>query len=275
METKEQVLVDLIKKQAKVAIAFSGGIDSVYLTNKAVEVLGKDNVLAVIVNSELFTDEEFDKAMKTAEAVGVNFQAAFMHELTNPAIANNRPNTWYHSKKELYATIKHVAASHGFTTIFDGMIMDDAQDFRPGMKARDDAGVSSPLEEAGYYKQDVRRLAKQDGIDVWNKVASCSLCSRFPYNTHITPAMINQVIVGERYMRSIGFNPVRVRHHGDLVRLEVAPTMIEALLNQREEVTAEFKQLGFLYVAIDAEGYTEGKMNATLSEADKLASYTA
>ncbi len=275
MEEKEQALINEIKKQDKVAIAFSGGIDSVYLTKKAVEVLGKENVLAVIVNSELFTNEEFDKAKKTAEILGINFEGTYMHELHISAIANNRPNTWYSSKKELYTTIKHVAASHGIATVYDGMIIDDFKDFRPGMKAKDEAGVISPLQIAGYYKTDVRRMAKADSINVWNKVASCSLCSRFPYNTHITRKMINQVIDGERFMHSLGFNTVRVRHHGDIVRLEVAPEKIVDLVAKRDIVTKKFKELGFLYVAMDFEGYTEGKMNVTLTEEDKLASYTA
>lgn len=274
METKEQNLINEIKKQNKVAIAFSGGIDSVYLANKAVEILGKDNVLAVIVNSEFFTDEEFKKAEKTAQVLGINFATAYMHELEIPAIANNRANTWYSSKKELYSTIKLVAAKHGIETVYDGMIMDDFNDFRPGIKAKNEAGVISPLQLANYYKTDVRQMAKADGINIWNKIASCSLCSRFPYNTHITKSMLNQVIVGERYLRSIGFNPVRVRHHGDMVRLEVAAEKIPALLAQRTAITAEFKKLGFLYVAVDLEGYQGGKMNAELTKEEKVASYT-
>lgn len=275
MEIKERVLVDEIKKQDKVAIAFSGGIDSVYLTNKTVEILGKDNVLAVIVNSELFTDEEFDKAKETAEILGVNFECAYMHELDNVAIANNRPNTWYNSKKELYRTIKQVASHSGFTTVFDGMIMDDFKDFRPGIQAKDEAGVISPLQLAKYYKIDIRRFAKADGINVWNKVASCSLCSRFPYNTHITKNMIKQVVEGERYMRSIGFNPIRVRYHGDMVRLEVDSKKIEDLIAKKVQITDKFKKMGFLYISIDLEGYKEGKMNNELTKADKLASCEA
>lgn len=275
MENKEQLLISEIKKYNKVAVAFSGGIDSVYLANKCVEVLGRENVVGIIVNSELFTDEEFENAKRTADVQGINYATAEMHELDNENIANNRPNTWYNSKKELYKTIKESAAMFDIETVFDGMIMDDLNDFRPGLKARDEAGVISPLQVAEYTKEDVRTFAKNDGINVWNKVASCSLCSRFPYNTKITRDMINQVIEGERFMRSLGFNPIRVRHHGDMVRLEVAPEKIEDLFKVKDQVTAEFKSLGFLYVSIDTVGYQEGNMNAELTESEIAASYNA
>jgi len=267
--TTETKLIAELKKHTSLAIAFSGGIDSVYLTNKAIEVLGQDNVLAILVNSELFTDEEFENAQKTAQMLNINYTTVTMNELEVPEIAHNEPSTWFYSKQKLYATIKETAKNAGFTDVADGMISDDYADYRPGIKAKEEAGVISPLKDAGYFKSDVRELSKKDGIQIWKKVASCSLCSRFPYNTDITPEKISQIISAEKYLRSLGFATVRVRHHGTTASIEVLPDQIVDLLSFSNEILPEFKSLGFLYTTVDLEGYKMGKMNEVLTDAEK------
>lgn len=266
---KETKLISELKKFDSLAIAFSGGIDSVYLTNKAVQIIGQENVLAVLVNSELFTNEEFENAKKTAEMLHINYTTVTMNELEVPEIANNQPSTWFYSKQKLYATIKDAANKAGIENVADGMISDDYEDYRPGITAKEEAGVISPLKKAGYYKDDVRDLSKKDGIQIWKKVASCSLCSRFPYNTEITPEKINQIITAERYLRDLGFSTVRVRHHGTTASIEVLPENIIKLLTFKDELIEEFKSLGFLYTTIDLEGYKMGKMNEVLTETEK------
>ncbi|MCI1880662.1 MAG: ATP-dependent sacrificial sulfur transferase LarE [Sporolactobacillus sp.] len=269
METKEKRLRSFLRKQGKVAIAFSGGIDSTYLANIAKKVLGRENVLAVIVNSELFTDEEFESAKKTAKLLDIQFKSTSMHELKILDIANNKPNTWYKSKKLLYATIKRIARENRFDVVDDGMIMDDLSDFRPGIVAKKEAGVISPLIETNFYKDDIRYYAKKEGMTIWNKVASCSLCSRFPYHSKITLEKIKQVISGEKFFRNLGYRLVRVRHHGETARIEVSPEKIADVIKDRKKINNYFEKLGFLYVAIDLAGYQEGKMNKDLTESEK------
>lgn len=272
MDLKNKIinLENYLKNENKVSIAFSGGIDSVFLAAEAVKVLGSKNVLAVIVNSELFTDEEFNNAQKTADMLDIPYITAYMHELNIKEIRENRSNTWYKSKELLYATIQRFAEEKGFSTVLDGMICDDLNDFRPGLKAKEEAGIISPLIENGFYKNDIRTAAKKDGIQIWDKVASCSLCSRFPYNTEITIAKVKQVIEGEKYLRSLGFATARVRNYGETARLEVLPKKINELVSLSDKISKFFKKLGFKYVSADLEGYQVGKMNRELTAKEKV-----
>ncbi|GEP17068.1 ATP-dependent sacrificial sulfur transferase LarE [Pediococcus pentosaceus] len=269
LEAKENNLIKDLASKQRVAIAYSGGIDSTYLLKVAVDELGKDNVLAMVVNSELFLDDEYNKALELAKDLGANAMGVSMSELADERIAANTPESWYYSKQLLYRTIKKAAAEKGFDIVLDGMIMDDNADFRPGMKARTEEGIVSSLQDADLYKSEIRELAKDRGISNWNKVASCSVASRFPYGTKLTAEAVNNVFAGEKWLRNAGFPVVRVRVHSDLVRVEVPEVEFAKLLAKKDEMSEFMKGLGFNYVTLDVDGFKSGRMNDVLKEEKK------
>lgn len=269
LEAKENNLIKDLASKQRVAIAYSGGIDSTYLLKVAVDELGKDNVLAMVVNSELFLDDEYNKALELAKDLGANAMRVSMSELADERIAANTPESWYYSKQLLYRTIKKAAAEKGFDIVLDGMIMDDNADFRPGMKARTEEGIVSSLQDADLYKSEIRELAKDRGISNWNKVASCSVASRFPYGTKLTAEAVNNVFAGEKWLRNAGFPVVRVRVHSDLVRVEVPEVEFAKLLAKKAEMSEFMKGLGFNYVTLDVDGFKSGRMNDVLKEEKK------
>lgn len=269
LEAKENNLIKDLASKQRVAIAYSGGIDSTYLLKVAVDELGKDNVLAMVVNSELFLDDEYNKALELAKDLGANAMGVSMSELADERIAANTPESWYYSKQLLYRTIKKAAAEKGFDIVLDGMIMDDNADFRPGMKARTEEGIVSSLQDADLYKGEIRELAKDRGISNWNKVASCSVASRFPYGTKLTAEAVNNVFAGEKWLRNAGFPVVRVRVHSDLVRVEVPEVEFAKLLAKKAEMSEFMKGLGFNYVTLDVDGFKSGRMNDVLKEEKK------
>lgn len=269
LEAKENNLIKDLASKQRVAIAYSNGIDSTYLLKVAVDELGKDNVLAMVVNSELFLDDEYKKALELAKDLGANAMGVSMSELADERIAANTPESWYYSKQLLYRTIKKAAAEKGFDIVLDGMIMDDNADFRPGMKARTEEGIVSSLQDADLYKSEIRELAKDRGISNWNKVASCSVASRFPYGTKLTAEAVNNVFAGEKWLRNAGFPVVRVRVHNDLVRVEVPEVEFAKLLAKKAEMSEFMKGLGFNYVTLDVDGFKSGRMNDVLKEEKK------
>ena len=269
LEAKENNLIKDLASKQRVAIAYSGGIDSTYLLKVAVDELGKDNVLAMVVNSELFLDDEYNKALELAKDLGANAMGVSMSELADERIAANTPESWYYSKQLLYRTIKKAAAEKGFDIVLDGMIMDDNADFRPGMKARTEEGIVSSLQDADLYKSEIRELAKDRGISNWNKVASCSVASRFPYGTKLTAEAVNNVFAGEKWLRNAGFPVVRVRVHNNLVRVEVPEVEFAKLLAKKAEMSEFMKGLGFNYVTLDVDGFKSGRMNDVLKEEKK------
>lgn len=261
---KNNHLGTIIKKMGRVLVAFSGGVDSSVVLKRAQEELGNDNVLAVVVNSELFRDTEFEAAVSLAEEMGVPVYQTEIKELDHPHIVANQPDSWYYSKKLLYSHLNDLKEKLNYNYVLDGMIMDDEEDFRPGLKARTEEGVRSVLQEANMYKSDVRALAKDLGLPVWNKLASCSLASRFPYGTKLTKELVDRVNQAELYLKRIGFEEVRVRYHDNVARIEVAPDKIIELLEKREQVHHKIISLGFDYVSCDLLGYRTGSMNEVL-----------
>lgn len=262
---KNHRLGTILAGMERAIVAFSGGVDSTLLLHRAKEELG-DQVVAVVVSSELFRKEEFEGAVRLAEEMGVRVLQIEMKELENSEIVANNPESWYHSKKMLYSRLQELAEEMDFPYVLDGMIMDDLDDFRPGMKARKEFGVRSPLQEAGLYKDEVRELSKQLGVKVWDKPASCSLASRIPYGTKLDKRKIEQVDQAEKFLTKLGFELVRVRHHGDVARIEVTAEETSELLKNQEQIQSKFISLGFAYVALDLNGYRTGSMNEVLTE---------
>ena len=234
MDEKELKLKELLKEIGKIVITYSGGIDSSYLLKVALDTLGSENVLAAVVNSELFPDYEFDMAIDLANEMGARVIGLEMEELSDPRIAANTPKIWYYSKKLLYQTIKQHVEQEGFTVLSDGTIMDDVDDFRPGVK-----------------------------------VPSCSMASRFPYGTKITAEKVRWVQEAEAYLIQLGFEQVRVRVHQDLARIEVSQDLIPTLLDHRQEIESTLRLIGFSYVALDLAGYQYGRMNQVLTDKEK------
>lgn len=267
LATKKATLVAALKDLQRVTVAFSGGIDSTLVLKMALDVLGRDNVTAVVANSELFMDEEFDKAMSLAEELGAKVQGTTLDYLSDDHIKNNTPDSWYYAKKMFYSRLNDIAANNGSAAVLDGMIKNDENDYRPGLKARSEAGARSLLQEADFFKTDVRALAQELGLTNWNKVASCSVSSRFPYGTTLTHDNIAQVMAAEKYLRSLGFPTVRVRFHDDIARIELPEARIGDFLVFNDRVNRQLQSLGFRYVTLDLGGFRSGRMNDTLTKA--------
>jgi uncharacterized protein len=250
-------------------VAFSGGVDSSLALAVAARALPKGRVLAVTSNNETYLPSELDLARKFTASLGVEHLIVNTRELDNPDYANNPTNRCYFCKSTLYSDLAKLAEEKGYTCVVDGANKDDEGDYRPGRKAARELGVVSVLSEAGMTKEEVRELAKYLGLPTWDKPALACLSSRFPYGQEITPEKLSQVARAEEFLRREGFLQVRVRHHGEIARLEVGPEELERAFAMREEISTELLDAGFLYVTLDLVGYKPGSLNAPLAKGKK------
>ncbi|KYO67977.1 ATP-dependent sacrificial sulfur transferase LarE [Thermovenabulum gondwanense] len=271
MDEKFKKLEEYLINLKKVLIAFSGGVDSTFLLKVCLDVLGKENVLAVTARSSTYPSRELEEAKELAKSLGANHEIIVSEELEVPGFSENPPERCYYCKKELFGKLVKIARERGFNFVLDGSNADDAGDFRPGMKAKDELGVKSPLKEAGLTKAEIRALSQKMGLPTWNKPSFACLASRFPYGERITGEKLDRVGRAEEILRGLGFSQYRVRNHADLARIEVLPEEIERFFERslREKVVAEFKKLGFVYVSLDLTGYRTGSMNEGLKEEEK------
>ena len=250
-------------------VAFSGGVDSSLALAVAARALPKERVLAVTSNNETYLPSELDLARDFAESLGVEHLVVNTRELDNPNYAKNPANRCYFCKSTLYSDLARLAEERGYACVVDGANKDDEGDYRPGRKAAKELGVVSVLSEAGVSKAEVRALARHLGLPSWDKPALACLSSRFPYGQEITPEKLAQVARAEEFLRREGFRQVRLRHHGEIARLEVAPEEMERAFAKREEISAELLDAGFLYVTLDLAGYRPGSLNAALKKPGK------
>ena len=269
LQKKLSELEGILVPYESALVAFSGGVDSSLALAVAARALQKHRVLAVTSNNETYLPSELDLAREFAESLGVEHLIVNTRELDDPNYASNPTNRCYFCKSTLYTDLAKLAEDRGFACVVDGANKDDEGDYRPGRKAAKELGVVSVLSEAEMTKADVRELAKYLGLPTWDKPALACLSSRFPYGQEITPEKLSQVARAEEFLRREDFKQVRVRHHGEIARLEIGPDELERAFAMREKISAELLDAGFLYVTLDLAGYRAGSLNRALKKDKK------
>jgi uncharacterized protein len=269
------LVMDLVQKRAdlrtrlqsyqKLLVAYSGGIDSAYLSWEACQVLGA-NLLAVIADSPSLARAQLRDAVAFAQEQGIPLEILATSEMDRPDYVRNDGQRCFHCKDELFTVMEQFAVERGFDTIAYGVNLDDQGDFRPGQHAARKHGVAAPLLEAKLTKQDIRQLAQDAGLRVWDKPASACLSSRIEYGRPVTREALAAVEAGEDALRALGFRQFRVRHHGQIARIEISRDELSRALSpdMASEFVRIFKALGFTYVTLDLEGFRSGSMNALL-----------
>jgi len=249
----------------RLLVAYSGGVDSAYLAWAAHRVLGND-MLAIIADSPSLARTQLADALAFATEHGIPVEVISTSELDRPEYVSNDGQRCFQCKDELFTVMEKMRAERGFDAIAYGLNVDDQADFRPGQQAAKQHRVSAPLLSAGLTKQEIRDLAREAGLRIWNKPASACLSSRIEYGRPVTREALDAVERGEDAIRALGFRQFRVRHHGDIVRIEIAREELPRALSPEmaAQFTAIFKRLGFTFVTLDLEGFRSGSMNALL-----------
>lgn len=275
MREKEEQLFAHLRRMGRVIVAFSGGTDSAYLAWAAGHVLGAD-AIAITADSASLPESHKRDAEAFVARFGIVHEYIETHEFDNPDYARNDPNRCFHCKDELFTQLAAVGRERGFEHIIYGVNQDDLGDYRPGQKAARQHQVSAPLADAGLTKAEIRELSRLAGLPTWDRPASACLSSRIPYGTPVTIQNVKTVEAGEEEVKALGFRQFRVRFHGEVVRLEIAPEEMDKALNPEmaRHFTAIFRALGFRYVTLDLEGYRQGSLNEVLSSADLQAGKT-
>jgi uncharacterized protein len=265
LAAKRKKLDQLLSSMGRTLVAYSGGVDSAFLAYAAHQALGS-NMLAVIADSASLARTHLQDAIAFAEEQHIPLKIIQTSELDKPEYTRNDAARCFHCKDELFEVMEQFAQQHHFTAIAYGVNVDDQGDFRPGQRAAQEHHVAAPLLQAGLTKAEVRQLAQREGLRVWDKPASACLSSRIEYGRPVTREALLTVEQGEDALHAMGFRQCRVRHHGEMVRIEIAKEELPRALTVEmfSEFSRVFKRLGFTYVTVDAEGFRSGSMNAIL-----------
>lgn len=262
-EQKIKKLEKILKSYQKIAIAFSGGSDSLFLLHSAVKFLGKENVLALTARGDFFPKYEENHAQEFVSHYGINHVFVDVVLEENKGFADNDKKRCYFCKKNILGRFIEIAAKQGFSYLGEGTNADDLNDVREGFAAVKQCGVLSPLLDAGLTKKDMVSFLKSSNMDKWLRPSQACLASRVPYGQKITKEVLKRIEKGEDYLRGLGVTQVRLRHHGNIARIEIMPDEFNLVLseNVRKEVAAFIKGLGYKYVTLDLSGFVSGSMN--------------
>ena len=251
----------------RVVLAFSGGVDSTFLLKISLDILGKDNVLAVIAKSESFPKREYNNAKALAQKLTANFITIKTKETDDRTFIKNPVNRCYYCKKELFKQLNFIARKKGFNAVIDGFNRDDKKDFRYGKQAARELGIRSPLAEAQMGKREIRCISRRLRLPTWNKPSFACLATRFPYHHGISKEKLRKIENAEELLHREGFGQIRVRAHDEIARIELSGSDIKRLsynTKRRRSIVKRLKQIGFLYITLDLEGYRTGSMNEVL-----------
>jgi pyridinium-3,5-biscarboxylic acid mononucleotide sulfurtransferase len=254
----------IISAYKSTVVAFSGGQDSAFLLKICALVLAPDKILAVTAVSATYPQAELDKAKILAKRIGVKLKVIRTGELNNKEFTANSIARCYFCKRELFSKLIILAKQNKLNFVSEASSITDKLDYRPGNIAKQELKIKSPLIEAGFSKEDIRRLSKKLGLSSWNKPSLACLASRIPYGVKITAALLKRIDQAERYLTSLGFRQLRLRHYGNLCRIEVEKSDILRLLNKRQWIVKRLKDLGYNYITVDLEGYRTGSLNEVI-----------
>jgi len=265
LEAKLGILEARLKGLGSLMVAYSGGVDSAFLAATAHRVLG-DKMLAVLADSASLARRDMEQACDFAKSLGMPLRVIATEELDQPEYQRNDANRCFHCKDELFKQMETLGRTLGYTHIAYGMNADDTRDYRPGQRAAEEHAVLAPLAEAGLTKLEVRALSKAAGFALWDRPAAPCLSSRVEYGRTVTREVLEQVERAEESMRQLGFRELRVRHHGELARVEIARAELPRALSMEmlDQISAALKQAGFQYITLDCSGFRSGSMNAIL-----------
>jgi uncharacterized protein len=267
-DTKLESARAIVRDLSSVLVAYSGGVDSSLLLKLALDELG-ERAVAVLASSPAYPDSEQEEARTLARKLGARLVEVSTNEVELEAYARNHPDRCFHCKEELFETLEPVRRDLGLEVIAYGATADDADDHRPGHGSAVRRGIRFPLLEAGMGKPQIRAAARRLGLPNWNKASFACLSSRIPHGTAVTIEALRQIESAEAAIKALGFKQVRVRHHGDVARIEVEPAEISRLLSEREQVVDALRSAGYKFVSLDLEGYATGSLNRTWKPAAK------
>jgi len=266
LRAREAALYERLATLPSLIVAYSGGVDSAFLAWAATRALG-DRALSVTAESASYPERHRAMALAIARDFGLRHEIVRTTEIEQPAYRANNPDRCYHCKHELYTRLTSLASARGIAAVADGSNADDRGDYRPGRRAAREFGVISPLDEVGLTKDDIRALSREAGLPTWDEPASACLSSRIPYYSEVSEEKLRTIEQAEDALRDLGFRVLRVRHHGDVARIELAKDEMRRLFEEDRHARADaaLRALGFKYVAIDLKGYRLGSLNEGLT----------